>query len=380
MRLCFLAILLTTFITATTQAQMGPAQVNVAPVEKRAIELTQPLVASVMPVTSTVVAAEQEGIIESRNFDEGQTVEAGVVLTRVNTDLLEIQLEAADAAHRTAMAELQSTNAELENAQREVVRITQLFESRVAPEKEYSDALTLRDISAAAVATRTARVAERAAEVSRLRTMLAKAETRSPLAGVIARRHVEIGEWINRGDAIADLLQLDPLFVEVNVPEEVIARVRRGDSARVEIDALGRRSFVGKIDQIVPLAEAASRTFRVKILLPNPDLEIWPGFFARAVLVSESAGAMLLVPRDSLVTREGSTYVVAVRDGVAAIVPVEVGPAQGDRLAVTGALREGEMVVIRGNEMLAPGMPVVVLNPPGGAASPTTRPQETSTR
>ncbi len=96
-----LSVILMLLPASVCLAQM-PAQVMVAPVELRAVELTQPLVATVMPVTQTVVAAEQEGVVEERMFDEGQRVEKGAVLVRVNTDLLQKERDAALAALETA--------------------------------------------------------------------------------------------------------------------------------------------------------------------------------------------------------------------------------------------------------------------------------------
>jgi RND family efflux transporter MFP subunit len=358
------SLLLLCLAAARAGQVQPPAQVLIAPVERRPIELTQPLVAAVSPVTRTTVAAEQEGIVEQRMFDEGQRVEKGEILARVNTDLLKIQLDAAVAAKQTAEAELQAAAAELQRAEREVVRLTQLFESRVAPEKEYRDTLTLGDIASATVATHMARLAERDAEVQRLRTMLRKAETPAPLGGIIARRYVEIGQWIDKGAAIAELLQLDPLFVEVDVPEEVIARIKPGDPARIEIDALGRKGFTGTVEQMLPQADPSSRTFRVKILLPNPDLAVWPGFFARAALSSRSAEPEFLVPKDAIVTQGARSHVIIVRDGKAAVVPVELGRAAADRTSVSGDLRENDWVVIRGNEALRGGEVLLVMNPP----------------
>src|SRR5688500_4635323 len=127
MRLPLSALLL--LLTASVaRAQMPPQMVMVAPVELRPVELTQPLVASVMPVTSTVVATEQEGVVEERMFDEGQRVEKGAVLVRVNTDVLEKERDAAAAARDTAKAQLQAAQAEYDNAEREAKRLTDLFE------------------------------------------------------------------------------------------------------------------------------------------------------------------------------------------------------------------------------------------------------------
>ncbi len=375
-----LSVILMLLPASVCLAQM-PAQVMVAPVELRAVELTQPLVATVMPVTQTVVAAEQEGVVEERMFDEGQRVEKGAVLVRVNTDLLQKERDAALAALETAKAQVQAAKAEHENAQREAERLTDLFEQRVAPEKEYRDALTRRDMFAAVVATRNAQLAEKQAEIERLETMIRKAETRSPLGGVIAKRHVEVGQWIEKGAAVADLLQLDPLFVEVNVPEDVIARVRKGDVAKVHIDALSRdQSFTGAVEQIVPQADPGSRTFRVKILLPNPQLTVWPGFFARATLTSQSEAPQFVVPRDAVVASGNTAHVVVARDvktqqgpmgpgmaGTAAVVPVTLGRSDGKTFSVTGDLKEGDLAVTRGNETLRGGETLIIMNPPAPA-------------
>jgi RND family efflux transporter MFP subunit len=373
-------------VAGLARAQMPPQQVMVAPVELRPVELTQPLVASVMPVTRTLVAAEQEGIVEERMFDEGQRVEKGSLLARVNTDLLEKERDAAAAARDTAKAQLQAAKSEFENAEREAKRLTELFEQRVAPEKEYRDALTRRDMFSAMVARGTGQVAEKSADAERLDTMLAKAKTHSPLEGVISKRYVEVGQWIEKGAAVADLLQLDPLFVEVNVPEEVIARVAKGDPAQIRIDALGQQSFEGKVDQILPQADPGSRTFRVKILLPNPEFKIWPGFFARATLTSKSEAPQFVVPRDALVTKDAQSHVVVARDvktgpaqgpmgpsttGTAVVVQVTVGRSDSRTVSIVGDLKQGDLAVTRGNETLRGGETLIIMNPPAPASQPT---------
>jgi RND family efflux transporter MFP subunit len=345
----------------------GPAQVIVAPVEKRPLTLTQPLVASVEPVTRAILAAEQEGLVSERNFDEGHSIEKGTLLIRMDTELVEIQRVAAAAALQSADGTLKQMEAELDSAKRELVRNRALYETNVAPEKEYLDAETAERVSAARLTIAVANVAEKKAELLRLETILRKSEVRSPLEGVIARRYVEVGQSIKQWEPVADLVQLDPLFVRVNVPEQIIPQVRVGDEASVTIDAINGKEFTGKIAQILPEADPNSRTFAVKILVSNPDLEIRPGFFARAELRSQ-AETMLLVPMDAIVTQGKAAHVVVARNGAAAIVPVQRGAVVGDKVAVTGELTETDQVVIRGNEALRGGEPLVVI--PGDAAPP----------
>ncbi|MGH7213305.1 MAG: efflux RND transporter periplasmic adaptor subunit [Tepidisphaeraceae bacterium] len=365
------AVLLPIVLAASfAVAQMGPAQVFVAPVEKRSVELTAPLVATVEAVTYTTLAAEQEGLVDERLFDEGQKVEKGQVLVRVDTELLKIQRDAAEAARLAIAAELKQAQAEVDNANRERDRIAEMRQTNVAQEKEYRDAVTDAEIAIAKVAQKSAEQAEKKAEVDRLSLMITKADVKAPIAGVIAKRHAEVGQWIKQGDAVAELVQLDPLWVRTAVPEEAVQRVRKGDEATVMVDALGGKTFAGKVDQILPVADQASRTVWVKILVPNPDGSIMPGFFARATLSSSTSDASLLVPKDALVPQGERVHVAVVRDGKAVLVPVTRGPSHGEKIVVIGELSEKDQVIVRGNEGLRGGEDVIVLNAPPATAPP----------
>ena len=370
------------FFTAAAPAlaQIGPANVIVAPVERRDVPLTQPLVASVEPVTQTKLATEVGGIVAERFFDEGQRVEKGALLARGLTDLAQADRDAQNAAMQSAAARLEQAKAEAASATRERKRIENLRASGGSSEKELSDAITAEEVSAAVINTRTAEVAEEQAELARLDLALKKAEARSPLDGVVVKRYVEVGQWMEIGDPIADVVQLDPLFVRVNVPESVISRIRIGDAATVTFDALGigGTTHTGKIDQIIPSADPSSRTFPVKILLPNPELKIWPGFCARATLTGRSQGSSFLVPRDAVVTGGSQHRLIAARGGKAVAVPVTIGAGSGDKVSVTGELNEGDVVVVRGNESLRGGEDLIVQNPPATGAT-TTRATTTQT-
>jgi RND family efflux transporter MFP subunit len=362
---------------------MGPPQVLVAPIEQKSVQRTQPLVASVEPVTRSTLAAEEAGLVAERNFDEGQRVSKGALLARTRTDLLEMQMTAAVAARASADAMLERARADADHATRELTRIRKLQSSNVGSEKEINDAISNDRVAKAMVAVRTAELAEKDAEVGRLKLMIEKSAVHAPFEGVVERRHVEVGQWIKQGDPVAEVVQLHPLFVRVNVPEAVISRIKIGDPATVTFDALAgvgdpsAAGVTGKIEQILPSADPSSRTFPVKILLPNPDLRIWPGFFARAMITSRAQGAGFLVPRDSIVTGGGKHHVVAAREGKAVLVPVKLGTGAGDKVSVTGELNESDLVVVRGNEALRGGEMLMILNPPA-ANAPATRPAQTA--
>ena len=358
------------------RAQQGPVTVRVAPVEKRAVELTRPLVATVEPVTETKLAAEQEGLVVERHFDEGGVVGKDEVMVRLDTALLKAQREAAAADAEALEAQVEQARLTAENAQRESNRLRGLFEGTSIPEKEFLDARTTARAYDAAVKARKAELAARRAEVARLDLMIRKSDVRAPIGkGIVARRYVEVGQWLKQGDPVADLVWLDPVFIRTNVPEGVISKVHKGDEVRIIVDALGDTVLIGKVDQIIPTADPNSRTFPVKVLLANPKGEVRPGFFARATFLANTAADQFVVPKDAVVTSPQGSHVVAAREGKAVIVPVKRGGAAGELMTVGGDLKEGDQVVTRGNEALRGGEALQILPsapgvPPGGGGAP----------
>ena len=361
MRIAFLTGVL---MTASGFAQMGPTIVDVAPVRTGRIELTRPLVASVEATVRTTLAAEEAGLVSERLFDDGQKVAKGATLVRTNTDLLKVQLVAVEAVFKAMQSQIEQAKAERDRAKIEIERMRPVIEQKAAPQMKMDDAERDMRVTEAVVANREAMLSEKMADYERLKLMIQKSEVRSPFDAVVAARHVEVGEWIKQGDAVAELVQMDPVFVRANVPETLVARIRPGDTVQITFDALPGKTTEGKIDQILPEADAASRTFGVKILVSNPDLLIRPGFFARATFFASADEGVKLVPRDALVNTGDKAAVVAVRDGKAAVVPVVVVAASGDVASVRGELVDGDQVVTKGNEGLRDGEPLMVRGQP----------------
>jgi RND family efflux transporter MFP subunit len=355
--------LLCAAIAGTALAQFGgPVNVRVEPVQRRAWEVTQPLVATVEPVTQTTLAAEQPGLVTERLFDEGSRTRKDQVLVRMDTELLKLDRAAVEAARLALEGSLEQSKVRAENSRAEEQRLKGLQDARsAAAGREYRDALTLARIDTTMVAVRTAELAQKKAEVDRLDAAIRKSEVRCPLGeGVVAKRYVEVGQWVKQGDPVADVVWLDPVFVRANVPEYVIPKIKQGDPARVNFDALGEKEFTGTIEQIIPTADPASRTFPVKILLKNPDFVIRPGFFARATLLGKSDTPQFVVPNDAVVNSPRGAHVVAARDGKATLVPVKALGAEPDRTYVTGDLKDTDRVVTRGNESLRGGEPLQI--------------------
>jgi len=199
------------------------------------------------------------------------------------------------------------------------------------------------------------------AKVQRLREDVQKTVIRAPVSGFITNRYTEVGQWIERGGRVVDIIDLAAVLVRVPVHEREIRLVQVGDEAAVILDALPNRMFTGRVKYITPQADLASRTFPVKIEVPNtPDTAIKAGMFARVTLRVGAAQPGVFVPKDAVVRRAGGQVVFVVEDAKARLVPIKTGRAhEGLIEVVEGQLAPGDTVVVTGNEVLQDQMAVV---------------------
>jgi len=187
--------------------------------------------------------------------------------------------------------------------------------------------------------------------------------------GYVTAEYTEEGAWVNRGDPVAEVAALDVVDVVANVLESQISYIKKGDPIRVEIPALpfSDRVVMGYIEAIVPQADVRARTFPVLIRVQNKIREededplIKAGMLARAMLPTGPETKALFVPKDAI-NLGGQTpivYVVQLKNpkddaGKAKPVPVRLGIAYGSLIEVEGELKDGDLVVVRGNERLTP--------------------------
>lgn len=200
------------------------------------------------------------------------------------------------------------------------------------------------------------------AKAQRLREDVQRTTIRSPVSGFITRRYTEVGQWIERGGKVADIVDLAVVLVRVPIHEKDISRVRVGDEAVVLFDALPHRSFTGRVKHIVPQADPASRTFPAKIEVPNtPDTALKAGMFARVTLRSGTPQPSVFVPKDAVVRRATGQVVFVVHEGKARLVPLKTGRVLDSLIEVVDSkLKPGDTVVVTGNELLQDQAAVVI--------------------
>jgi membrane fusion protein (multidrug efflux system) len=188
----------------------------------------------------------------------------------------------------------------------------------------------------------------------------------APFSGFVAERRLDVGASVssqaaatsNASIAILTLQDIDPVKVQVEVPERDVARVRPGNVVRVTSDAYPARHFSGRVARVVHALDPRTRTMGIEVDIPNPENLLKPGMYARVDLVVEVRSGALLVPLEVLTGAEGRPSVLVVRDGKVAAVAVELGPTDGPQVQVVKGLAPDAEVIFQGKELVRDGMAV----------------------
>ena len=321
-------------------------KVVVEPVRETEVRESVTLVGTARPRKRSKVASQVEGWVEEIFFEGGDLVKQGQPLARLEGRSLRIQLEGAKAAIQEAEARLSQAEADLD-------RLNALWESKSIAEKALQDAQFEAN-------ARRQRVNVLRSQMEHLKDKLNKKEIRAPFAGWVAEQHVEVGEWVDPGGAVASLVDLSEIHVEVPVPERYVPALKVGEPADVTLDAFPNKTFPGRVRSLNPSGEAQARTFHVEVAVPNPDNLIFAGMLARATFSVGALHKALLVPKDALVLAGSNRAVFVVNDQKAHRLPVQIVAFHDDVIEVEGDLQPGALVVVIGNERLRDGQSVEV--------------------
>jgi membrane fusion protein (multidrug efflux system) len=339
-------------------------------------------VGSLRAVQGSDLSSEVAGIVEETKFESGTDVEAGTVL---------VQLRAEDDIAKLLTLQAAAKLAEI---------------NYNSDEKQ----LKVQAVSQAAVDTDIATLAGAKAQVAEQQAVVDKKTIRAPFAGHLGIRMIDVGQYLNPGTAIVTLQQLDPIFVDFNLPERALTHVSLGQKTIVHVDAHADKTFEGEITAINSKIDDATRNIQVRATFKNPDHMLLPGMFAKIAIESGAPQKFITVPQTAITFNPyGSTVYLAVtkseaakadeakkdedkdakdekdeaKDGakddnqlVAKQVFVTTGETRGDQIAVLTGVKAGDTVVTSGQMKLRQGMPIVVNNEIQPSNDPNPKPKD----
>ena len=182
---------------------------------------------------------------------------------------------------------------------------------------------------------RKAEAAQAVAAVRQLDARIEQKRVQAPFAGQIGIRRVNVGQYLNAGEPVATLTQLDPLYVNFTLPQQDLPRLAPGATVQVSVDAVPGRVFEARVSSIEPRVDSQTRNATVQALLPNPDHVLQSGMYATAALVLPATESAVVLPLTAIQTSASGDSVVLVRDanaqgvGKAVAVPVTTRPPAG---------------------------------------------------
>ncbi|MBZ5501942.1 MAG: efflux RND transporter periplasmic adaptor subunit [Acidobacteriia bacterium] len=317
---------------------------------------------TVQAAQTSQVSSQMTATITQMRAREGDRVQSQQVLAVLDDTQPRAAMQAATAAEAAAQNDVSGAESELTLAESTMKRYQQLYDKKsVSPQEfdeikaRYQRALARRDMARAGQQ-------QANAELSRARASLGYAQIRAPFAGIVTERKADTGTLASPGMPLFTIEDTRSYRLEVTVDESDIGIVRLGGAAPaipVTIDALGSAELRGKVVQIVPAADPASRSFLVKVQLPT-DARLRSGLFGRARFSRGQRGA-LVIP-DSSIVRRGQLQGVYVIDAsqIAALRYVTLGKTSGQQTEVLAGLQEGERLIAAPGEREWGGKRVIV--------------------
>lgn len=330
-----LLILAATLLTACGPGGGGPPpdmaiEVAVSRPDQLVVEDTLPAVGTIEPDERVVLQPKVSGLIQSIHFKEGQRVQQGDLLFRLDADK-ETALQAQ------AQAERDLALANLERAQT-------LAGSRAISRQELDQLAGTLAVRDATLELETRRLEERL--------------IRAPFDGILGPREVSEGQYVNAGQSLVTLVQDAVVKVEFRIPERQLGRLRIGQLGRLSVSAYPHQTFEGTISLVHPEVDLATRTIGARLVVLNPDGHLRPGMFARVDLVLGQREGALVVPESALIPALDSFSVYLVEEERARLRPVKLGVRLPGRVELREGLTPDSVVIVSGTQKLVDGIRV----------------------
>jgi membrane fusion protein (multidrug efflux system) len=364
--------------SALPEAAARPVTVSLASAEERMLPVGLDVTGALMADAQTDVASEIDGRVTQVLVERGQVVKEGAVLVRMDDRDAIYLLQEAEAVEAQTRARLGLVNGEsfdplktpdvrqaravMERAEADYRRYEQLVGEGAVSRSEHdlkrADFLTTKEQYEASinqVRQLFQTLQAQKARVAMGRKALEDTLIRAPFSGQVAEKHVNVGKYAKKGDKLVTLVRVDPLRVELTVPEAAAASIQKGQKVSFTVQTYPDRLFSGTIAYVGPALRTDSRVLVVEALVPNARGLLQPGLFATARIELPATRPSVLIPTAAVQTEAGVARVFVTKGDRAELRFVQVGREAGGLLDILRGVTAGERVVVQAAEGLADG-------------------------
>lgn len=291
-------------------------------------------VGSVKANESVMLRSELPGRVKEILFKEGADVNEGAVLIVLHNEVHKAQLDQAEANLRLTEASYQ--------------RVDKLFKGKFKSPLEVDKALAEYKRDQALVAGHKA--------------IVEKTRITAPFGGIMGLRLVSPGDYINAGDDIVNIEDIDPVKIDFKLPELYVSKVKSGQTIQVKADALVGKEFKGKIYAINPLLNEGGRNLELRAVVQNAERHLLPGMFVIVTATLDQYPNAILVPEEALVPKGKDQFVFRVVNDQAKLTKVNIGLRTHGKAHIRDGLSPQDVVVTAGQLKIQQDTPVKVIN------------------
>ena len=278
------------------------------------------------------VAANTAGRVDWIGPREGQKVNKGDLLVKIDVSALKASRDHAEAAYKLADDLFQ--------------RRLRLYDNKIIAREELDQSETQRTLALT--------------DLAQIKVRYNHGFPKSPITGIVNYLYLDVGEYADMGKPIVDIVNIDKIKINVRVPELDVRFVKRDQPTPVKIDAFPERTLIGTVDFVSFKADPATKTFLVRSIIDNPGHDIRPGMIGRVAFVRRVIADTVAAPLFALVDKGGERIVFVEKDGVAESRTISIGVIEADRVQITSGLTAGDHLIVKGHTEVEDGMKVIV--------------------
>jgi RND family efflux transporter MFP subunit len=355
-------------------------------IQRVSIQREVDLAGSLVSPDQAKVSSEVAGVVRQVLVELGQEVEAGQIVAKLDSTELDLALQRAKSQLKQTEAQLgidgssikepppddqissvRLAAANRDDAQAQLRRAQRLRSQKLLSQADFDTAETKVKVTEAnyqsaleTVQSLKATLQDRRQAVELAEKKLNDANIRASIAGQVAERLVQRGEYIRENTPVVSIVQMNPLKVKTAVQERNAGLIHVGLPVEFMVESSPGKKFHGKVAYISPSVDQATRTFPVEVLVDNKDRQLKPGFFAKGVIYTRLDENVIAVPEDAISTLAGVSNVFAIEDGKVRQQEVSLGAHLGNLYEILGGLKGNEVLASSNLSMLATGVRVKI--------------------
>jgi membrane fusion protein (multidrug efflux system) len=298
--------------------------VEMASAQRGSISAYYSTTATLEAEEEAMVVAKVRGVVQQLNVEEGDFVQKGDIMARMEDEQLEIEASRAKAT--------------MDRLYNDYQRNKELFDRKLISAEQYENSKFEYE--------------SQKAEYELANLKLEYTQIKAPISGVVSQRMIKVGNMVNTDQEAFKITDFDPLLAVLHVPEHEMNKLRKGQTSVIQVDAIKGETFTGRVLRISPVVNPETGTFKVTIAIKDESGQLKPGMFGRVRIVYDTRDNALMIPKEAVMNEDGASSVYVLNDKLVFRRAIETGYVNGSNIEVLQGLQDGDSVVTIGQSSL----------------------------